>query len=275
MIRENTSIEMLQQIVEGCPAGTIIGEFAGRDSVAAIMEALKGPEVTHVLPVVTFAPTEYGSEKELEVNHIRMIEQVQQRYGEKKKIYPLVYYSSLPLWRMLNGRFVTTLQEAFGFYTPCIGCHVYFHLARIPLAAKLGGKIIAGERESHGGKIKVNQLDLCLNSYQRILKTLGIDLLLPIRFVESGEEVEKLIGWNWAAEEQQPVCLFSGNYRDSQGRAIYNLEKLNRFLSDFLEPLSIHLGKHYLENPGMTEEEMKMMVEEKMKTMTEVWEAKG
>ncbi len=265
MIRENTSIERIQKLLVQLPKETVIGEFAGRDSVAAMMEALKQSDVNHILPVVTFAPTEYGSEKELEVNHAKMMEQVQQRYGEEKKIYPLIYYSSLPLWRMLNGRFVMALQEAFGFYTPCMGCHAYFHLARIPLAAKLGKKIIAGERESHGGKIKVNQLDLCLDSYQRILKALGMDLLLPIRSVESGDAVEKLIGWNWAAEEEQPVCLFSGNYRDSQGKAIYDLEKIQRFLTEFLEPLSIHLGKHYLENPEMTEEEMK--------AITEAWEA--
>ena len=265
MIRENTSMESIQQLLNGLPKETVIGEFAGRDSVAAMMEALKRPDVNHILPVVTFAPTEYGSEKELEANHANMVDQVRERYGDEKNIYPLIYYSALPLWRMLNGRYVMALQEAFGFYTPCIGCHVYFHLARIPLAAKLGKKMIAGERENHDGKIKVNQVDLCLDSYQRILKALGMDLLLPIRSLGSGEAVEKLIGWNWAAEEEQPACLFSGNYRDSKGEAIYDLEKMKRFLTEFLEPLSIHLGKHYLENPEMTEDEMK--------AITEAWEA--
>ena len=265
MIRQNTPTEVVRETIEKLPKDTIIGEFAGRDSVAAIMEALKDPAVKHILPVITFAPTEYGSEKELEVNYHRMVEVVKERYGREKQIHPLLYYSSLPLWRILNGRYVMQLQREFGFYTPCIGCHVYFHLARIPLAKQLGKKIIAGERESHGGKIKVNQMKDCLDSYQRILQALDIQLMLPIRRVESGEEVEELIGWNWAAEEEQPVCLFSGNYRDHEGNAIYDRQNIQGFLTAFLEPLSIYIGKHYQENPAITEAELE--------TLFSAWEA--
>ncbi|MCF8037391.1 MAG: hypothetical protein K9K62_11005, partial [Desulfobacteraceae bacterium] len=45
-----------------------------------------------------------------------------------------------------------------GHYTPCTGCHLYLHAVRIPLARMLGNvPIIGGERESHSGKVKVNQ----------------------------------------------------------------------------------------------------------------------
>ncbi|SFI33200.1 hypothetical protein SAMN05192551_11245 [Tindallia magadiensis] len=256
MIRENTDLKTIQKQLEELPKETVIGEFAGRDSVAAIMEALKSPEINHVLPVVTFAPTEYGSEKELEINHQRMVARVQKLYGEKKKIYPLIYDSSLPLWRILNGRNLMSLQQEYGFYTPCIGCHTYFHVARVPLAKALGKKIIAGERESHGGKIKVNQLKVCLDSYQNILEALGVELLLPIRNMEKDELIEDLIGWPWAAEEEQPVCLFSGNYRNHEGKAIYDLEKIHHFLKNYLEPLAITLGKHYEQQPGIKEKEL-------------------
>ncbi len=154
MIRQNTPTEVVRETIEKLPKDTVIGEFAGRDSVAAIMEALKNPAVKHILPVITFAPTEYGSEKELEVNYRRMVEVVKERYGREKQIHPLLYYSSLPLWRILNGRYVMQLQREFGFYTPCIGCHVYFHLARIPLAKQLGKKSLPVSGKAMGEKLR-------------------------------------------------------------------------------------------------------------------------
>ncbi len=39
---------------------TVIGEFSGRDSVAAILKAFEDEDIDYILPVATFAGTEYG-----------------------------------------------------------------------------------------------------------------------------------------------------------------------------------------------------------------------
>lgn len=52
--------------ISALPPDTVIGEFAGRDSVAAILKALEDDSITNILPIATFAPTEYGDFEILE-----------------------------------------------------------------------------------------------------------------------------------------------------------------------------------------------------------------
>jgi hypothetical protein len=83
----------------------------------------------------------------------------------------------------------------FGFFSPCVGCHLYFHAIRIPLAKKLNcSLVIAGEKESHNGKIKVNQIGAALDSYTLFSKQFGIELFLPLRAAKLGKDIETIIG---------------------------------------------------------------------------------
>ncbi|SET28521.1 hypothetical protein SAMN05660297_01915 [Natronincola peptidivorans] len=243
MIKENTKDKEIQQILEALPKETVIGEFSGRDSVAAILKALEDNGINDILPVASFAATEYGDPTSLEENYLQMVERVKTLYGDNKKIHPLIYYSNPDLWSIINGRFVEVINRKFGFYTPCIGCHAYFHLLRVPMALKLGRKIISGERENHDGRVKVNQLGSCLDIYQEVTRHFGVELLMPLRHVDKGEEVERLIGWNWQEGDNHPDCIYSGNYRDIEGTALYDEEKVRAFLESYLLPLCIQLGE--------------------------------
>ncbi|MDW7670160.1 MAG: hypothetical protein SCK57_10630 [Bacillota bacterium] len=261
MIHENTLPDDLDKIMRQCPPDTVIGEFAGRDSVAAILKGMEQPEIHYVLPVVTFAPVEYGAAAVLEENYQQLLRQSARQFGEQKSIGPLIYWSSQPFWQVLNGPYMARLQRRYGFYTPCIACHAYFHLVRMPLARQLGQVIISGERESHDGRLKANQLGICLDSYQRIISHFGVDLLIPLRHIKNGSEVESLIGWEWAEGEAQPQCLFSGNERDAHGRAMVDNTRINVFLDGFLEPVCKALGTLLLEKPEATLQDLKRKID--------------
>ena len=223
---------------------TVIGEFSGRDSVAAIMKVLENPEIKYILPIATFAGTEYGDFDELYENYEKMLKIVASRFGNEKTIYPLLEYSNFDVWSLMNGRRIALNTNQYGYMTPCIGCHLYFHLTKLPFALALSGRIISGERASHDGRIKVNQLDVCLDAYQKVIKSCGADLLMPIRHTSAGDEVEALIGWDWKEGKDHPKCVLSGNYRDVDGKAIYNMDKLKTYLDQDLIPLGIKIGKH-------------------------------
>lgn len=264
IIRQNNSADEWRQAIQQCPSDTVIGEFAGRDSVAAILKLLEEGDITSILPVVTFAPVEYGSVDVLEANVNLLRQQVMTRYQGKVSIEPLMYLSNQALWQVLNSSFVSILQQHFGFYTPCIGCHAYFHLMRMPLAKRLGGRVISGERESHDGRLKANQLGICLDSYQRIMAHFGVDLLIPLRQVTNGKEIEALIQWQWEEGKAQPQCLFSGNDRNKRGESLINEQLIPSYLETFLEPVCINLGHLLLENPQASLAEMKEVVIERL-----------
>ncbi|AKL94577.1 hypothetical protein CACET_c11120 [Clostridium aceticum] len=255
MTKQNTSQQDIKNILETIPNDTVIGEFSGRDSVAAILKALEDASIQHILPVASLAPTEYGDFQSLEKNYQQLVIRVKDLYGEDKTIFPLIYYSNPDLWSIINGRFVNDIHRKFDFYSPCIGCHAYFHLLRVPMALKLGKKIISGERESHDGRIKINQLSSSLSAYKKITEHFGVELLIPLRYMEDGDEVEKLIGWEWQEGKDHPSCVYSGNYKDIHGRTIYDEEKIQAYLKNFLYPVCIQLGEVILkvENPNKSE----------------------
>lgn len=252
----NQSPEEIEDIIQSLPKETVIGEFSGRDSVAAILKAFESSSINHILPVMSFAGTEYGNLEGLKENEERLRQQVKELYGEEKTLHPTIIYSSPKLWSVLNGRPVHALIERFGFYTPCIGCHMYFHLLRVPMARRLGGKIISGERVSHGGRIKLNQLNLSLDTYAKVLENLDVDLLFPIRNIVEGDAIKDLLGWDWAEGKEHPACMYSGNYRNMDGKTDYSEERLQAFLKDFLLPLSIRLGKIIIDHPNASLEEL-------------------
>ncbi|MBN2898468.1 MAG: hypothetical protein JXO44_06820 [Clostridia bacterium] len=226
---------------------TVIGEFSGRDSVAAIMKAFEDASIRYILPIATFAGTEYGDFDVLYGNYEKLLKIVHMRYGDEKTVYPLLEYSNMDIWGLMNGRQMVRVVEKYGFMSPCIGCHLYFHLTKLPFAMALSGRIISGERESHDGRIKVNQLGQSLDSYQKVIDQCGGELMMPIRNLENGDAVEELIGWDWQEGKDHPKCVLSGNYRDASGQAIFDEEKLAAYLQDYLEPFGLAVGRYLTE----------------------------
>ena len=226
---------------------TVIGEFSGRDSVAAILKAFEDDSVKYILPIATFAGTEYGNFDIIYDNYMHLRYRVEELYGDRKVLYPLIEFSREDIWGIMNGRISGALTEKFGFYSPCIGCHLYFHLTKLEYAKALSGIILSGERESHDGRIKVNQLGETLDTYIRVIDAFGCELRMPLRHMDDGSEVERLIGWEWKEGLAHPECVLSGNYRNAQGKAVYSEDGLIRLLTEYLEPVGKIVGKYLLD----------------------------
>lgn len=206
------------EVLKNSP-GLAIGEIAGRDSVAAIIKASEREDIHSILPVAIYTGTLYGDWNIISdtVEYIRS--EVKKRYN--KEVHNIATLGSPKLWHAMNGRYMKVLSEKFGFFSPCVACHLYFHSVVIPLARRLNSNlVIAGERESHQGKTKVNQTAVAINAALSMLKDFGIELVLPLRYIKDDKEIVSIIGMEWN-DRDQIACVLEGNYKSLNGTVRY------------------------------------------------------
>jgi len=231
-IRESGSMENLA-----------IVEVAGRDSIAAAIKYLEANDITDLLPTYVYTGTEYGpwgSVKDAVERLSLCLPNV--------IVHDLVVLGSPKFFKALNGRFIGELNSRFEFYTPCIGCHLYLHSVRIPLAVSLGNvPVIAGERELHDERIKINQTRETLNLYQSLFYEFNIQFQLPIRKIDQGKDVTKLLGFEWKEGEKQLGCVLSGNYRTVDGNVNIRIEQITKYLKEFAIPCAKKIIKAYID----------------------------
>jgi hypothetical protein len=213
-------------------SGLAIVEIAGRDSIAAAVKSVEGEGFTDLIPTYVYTGTEYGPWESVE----RAVERLAMRLPEVR-VHDLIIFGSPGFWQALNGRFVSELISRYGFYTPCVGCHLYLHSVRIPLSVALGKiPVIAGERERHDGVIKVNQIKEALDVYQDMANHFEVQLLLPLRHVVEGDMITEILGFEWQAGEEQLGCVLSGNYRTLDGSVQGTAGDVQRYLEKFAGP---------------------------------------
>ncbi len=222
-----------------------IAEVAGRDSVAAVIKAARLDPLHAVLPTIAYTGTEFGDWRVF-LHQVDLMRDLLEPLGTKV-LSPLLLGDPL-FWRELCGSPALRCMQKYGFFSPCVGCHLYFHALRIPLALRLGvSKLIAGERESHDGKVKINQIAGVLDVFTRFAGAFGVSLLLPLREVASGAEVQEIVGWAHPEVTDQVQCVLSGNYRDERGDVPIESEAVVRFLEEFALPLAERRVRGYLE----------------------------
>ena len=83
-----------------------------------------------------------------------------------------------------------------------------------------------------GRLAELNQIGIALDSYINLLHKFGVELLLPLRHVKSGNDVESIIGQHWEGEEQVQ-CIMSNNYRECDGTAVYVESSIKRYFNEF------------------------------------------
>jgi hypothetical protein len=222
-----------------------IVEVAGRDSLAAAVRAAEnGYDL--FLPTIAYTGTEFGDWR-LPFENVEYLRLRLREVSSGTEVLKPVVTGAPELWRLLCGRYVAVLYRRFGFYTPCLGCHVYLHAVRIPLAKTTGCRvIIAGERESHGEVVKLNQVPGALDAYAEFVARFGIELAMPLRHVSSEAEIEGLVGGEGRYSEGQLECVLSRNYRDVDGAVAYEEDSVRRFLREFALPLAERAVNAYL-----------------------------
>jgi hypothetical protein len=221
-------------------------EIAGRDSAAAAVRAVNELPIDAVLPTIVYTGTEFGDWK-VSFEKVNLLKKLLADREPDVAVYEPVVLGAPRLWRILNGRYVTALFERYGFYTPCVGCHVYVHAVRVPLAKATGCRlVVAGERESHDGRVKINQISDALDAYVDVLARFDVELILPLRHVASGIEIEELVGETWSEGAEQLACVLNGNYRNTSGDVTYDVTAVKRFLDEFAVPVAERALNAYL-----------------------------
>lgn len=220
-----------------------IVEIAGRDSIAAAVQAVIDSGYGNLLPVYAYTGSEHGAWESVEEAVTRLVQRL-----PEITIHPLLVVGSPGFWRALNGRFVTELIEAFGHYTPCTGCHLYLHAIRIPLSSILGNiPIISGERKSHGDSIKINQISEALDFYTHFTSSFGIRLDLPLADITDDAVIEDILQIPWKRDKDQLSCVLSGNYKRLSGDSGINIIAVNRFFNEFAGFVANDVIHQYLE----------------------------
>ncbi|AEH07557.1 hypothetical protein [Methanothermococcus okinawensis] len=219
-----------------------IGEFSGRDSAAAIIKAMESEEINVVLPIVAFTGTDYGDINIFYKNWEILNRRINQIY-KNKTLLPLHFMFEPKLWNALNGRFAVEILKKYNYYTPCIGCHAYLRIIRIPLAKQLSGKIISGERIHHNNDFKIDQFKEVLEIYHKLCNDFDVELLLSVKDILDGDRVKEIIGYKWEQGKNQFSCVFSGNYRDKDGKVIFDKENILSILNEFTYPSSVEIIK--------------------------------
>ncbi len=223
----------------------VIVEIAGRDSFAAFLKFIEENKVKEAILTIGRAPSEYGSLKavETQLGWLRDILRDAPFSLSEPKIL-----EDHRLWWILNGRYLSELIHRYGFYTPCIGCHLYFHLLRVEVARTENARLlISGEREKHGEKIKINQVETVLEAYREVLGHIGIELVLPVQKVVSNAEIEALLMEGWEEGEKQLSCVFKANYCSSDNQLRIQPETLEPYLEEFLIPVGKIIARAKLE----------------------------
>ncbi len=264
---EHAELEPILNFFSGKKAA--LAELAGRDSIGAAIKVLEGKEVEALLPVYTYTGTEYGSFDYLD----RAVQWLKRRLGNSR-VGNLVFLGSPKFWHALNGRWVRELIRRYGFYTPCIGCHVYLHASRIPLAKALGVKsVISGEREYHDGRQKINQISPAISAYRFLLSRFDVSLLTPLAKIRSSEEIDEVIGTKWDEMGDQLQCVLSANYRDAMGDLHFDLNRILGYLSEFALPMASRVIEGLLRGEGVDYAQIsRQVLEERPRLM---WELPG
>lgn len=219
-----------------------IVEIAGRDSVAAAVAGVEKNGFADLLPIYAYTGTEYG-----EWEYVTQAVDRLSRLLPEVHIHPLAVMGSPRFWKALNGRYVSELIARFGFYTPCPGCHLYLHAVRIPLAKKLGDvPVISGERQLHSGVVKINQTAEALDFYIDFADHFGIQLLFPLRYISSGEQIEEILQMPWKPSGEQLGCALSKNYQGVDGSIMLASHDILRFFKEFAGPASREIVASYI-----------------------------
>ncbi|MCF8129224.1 MAG: hypothetical protein K9N10_11965 [Deltaproteobacteria bacterium] len=220
-----------------------IVEMAGRDSVAAAIVAVQTKGFTDLLPLYAYTGTEYGPWTSVETAGDRLRQRLPQTH-----VHDLLVLGSPHFWQALNGRFIGELIRQYGFYTPCVGCHLYLHAVRLPLALTLKAPVIAGERETHDGAVKVNQTATALNCYLDLATHFDVSLLFPLRYMDDGKEIETILGFDWKQGDEQLGCVLSGNYKNLGNRVNITEKRVQGYLREFAFPIALKTIETYGQN---------------------------
>jgi len=233
--------EEVATVLRDAPTPRVLIDFAGRDSVAAAMAWMEAHEVGTLIPVGDVVPTRYGDWSVYEDNWRALRDQVATRFP-RVVVAPWFVLEDVDAWRLLNGRYLNELVRSFGFFTPCLGCHLHFYAMRTVLAKALAvDALVSGEKELHGRKRKSNQTQEAVAAYRRFSEEHGVAHHFPIHQVTDEAEMGRLLGDGWREGDRQLQCVMSGNDQGFDGNPVMSSSQIAAYMNDFALPLAARI----------------------------------
>lgn len=208
-ILDKINLELNYPMSIKSPQSYFIADISGKDSIAALLRIVEKNPSCVIVPNIIELACEYGDKKQFS----KVIRRLNVSFnGKQCKLMPCIIPEANDLWKEIVTDNIQKVIKSFGFYSPCIACHLVLHLIRIKIANYLKVKnVISGERELHSGREKINQLPFVLDFYNMIYKRMKIKHHLPLRYISNAKEIDSIIERHNAI----PIylnCLFAGNY---------------------------------------------------------------
>lgn len=122
------------------------------------------------------------------------------------------------------------------FFSPCIACHLYCHLLRLPLAKTYSANILTGERKSHDGSIKVNQNNFVLNWFANFFTNNNYHFIKPLIDVIDSNEI-KIILKNLPFDVLNKENFISCSMQSKRKTPDLNYAEIQSYLDLFLKPI--------------------------------------
>lgn len=213
-----------------------IAEIAGKDSIAAVLSFASDHSGVEIIPTIAITGTEYGdlSSYEKSINFLK--------YKSEKfqvTMADAVYIQDGELWNRMNARYQYCIYKKFFFYTPCITCHLYAHLLRIPICKKYKARgIITGERKSHSGKLKANQHERTIEVFDNIFQDMDIRFIRPLLEIRDTSMIDSLIDDADIVRHANDVkCVMSGNLREFSLEEEDHIALMDKYLEEYVFPV--------------------------------------
>jgi hypothetical protein len=213
----------------GAPA---VGAIAGRDSVAAIVQAVETHGFDVVQPTIVLTGTERGDLDD----PLRAVAVAKDRLAGSATVLDPIWLSSPRLWKALNESCSARLSTRYYSWCACSACHLYVNLCRLPLSWMLGSvPIISGDRDAHDGRVKPSQTPEIIDALIAVFAHAGVTLLEPIRSATT-ERIEGLVGATWPEGGGQLTCDLGDTPQARQAKACYDSAEQRRLAEEYVIP---------------------------------------
>lgn len=225
---------------------TFISEIAGKDSIAAISSFINDVDCKiKIVPTIVYTGTEYGKFESYKES-IHYLKTIANNHVAFDKIYEL---RNEKIWNTLIYKYQFLLNKKYNFFTPCIMCHFYTHLLRIPLyVEKKATGLITGERMMHDDKIKLNQHFLVLECFHKLFSSYDINIIQPILQIKKTKIIDSYIDDRYILEGANDVrCILSDNLTGFIIDDKRNVDRIRDFLNEFVEPIGHYCINEMLE----------------------------
>ncbi len=211
-----------------------IAEIAGKDSIASVRKFMKENRGETIIPTIVYTGTEYGDRKSY-YNSIEFLKSFAEEDGVD--FADTIEISDGPLWNLICAKYQYLINKKYGFYTPCIGCHMFTHLVRVPVFKSHNADgIITGERFSHQGKLKANQHPSTIRCFLDMFNEKGINLVQPLVDIRDTDLVNEYIGNDEIIRHANDVkCVLSGNMHGFKLEE--HVKDLEHYLDGFIKPV--------------------------------------